>query len=668
MSDSIEKILEQSRAKKTSTKKWYILGGCVIIGLVIVGIWWKSSTTRTTEEYVAEIHTIKTGSIETKVSSDGNIINPDIVNLSFLVNGTLHKLYVEEGNKVEAAEILAQLDKQDLEFDLQSAENDVNIAIQNIRAKEAEITDLDLINAQNDLSVTIDTTQNNLVAAEKSLIVTKTENKNSITEAEQNFDQSFLDAKIVVSEAFFTITDSLTEVDYVFGIDRNYGTKTIATVAFNDSINENKAEVMFYDIQRKLNQLRTKYEAEKTILKKSQISILVMQLKDLNREVEQLLSLTTRVFDSANGSSQISEEAIASALTSVQSYQSKTKSLSSTLQQTKNTIDSRYLALQNIYATTKNKLDVAEIEKNNVAIRLENEKKTANLKLENAKKTVNKAEISKQANLNIQYAQLAQAKLRVEKAKYKLSLADLTAPKAGTIISISASEGESLKSDNTSSENAFIKILSDANFTTEVFVEEADIAIIRIDQTARIKLEAIPDITLDGVVEYIASTATKDSNGIITYLVRLTIADDQDQPIREGMTTYVDFITGGVQDVVVVPTKAIQPGDFVIDENQKRIKITTGFTDGELTEVTAGLAAEDRVILNPESEGSASNTRNRGQASGRELTPERIKQLKQSGFTDDEIKKLQAGEFTDAMRQKFQNSRSGGGGGGRPPR
>jgi multidrug efflux pump subunit AcrA (membrane-fusion protein) len=668
MSESIQKILEQSQSKKTIQKKWYYLGGIVLL-IVITGIWWWNRDTKQSTPYVAEIHTVEIGSIETKVSSDGNIINPDIVNLSFLVNGTLKNLYVEEGQKVEADQLLAELDKQDLNFDVQSAENDVNIAIQNIRAKEAEITDLDIINAENDLSITLETTQNNLLAAEKNLILTQTENENQVNKAEQDFEQAFLDAKIIIGEAFFSMQDALTEVDYVFGIERNYGSKTISTLAFNDSINENNAAVAFNNIIKRLALLKKEYDDQKNTIAKPQVSIMVVQLQNINQEIQDLLSVTVSVFDSANANSNITEETIASSLSSIQGYQSKSKTLSSSLQQTKNNIDSTYLTLQNTYASTRNKLESAEIEKTNTLNRLENENKTANLRLDNAKKTVNKAEISKQANLNIQYAQLDQARLRVEKAKYELSLADLKAPKSGTIISLSASEGESLKSDTTSSENAFIKILSDANFTTEVFVEEADIAKIEIDQTARITLEAIPDLELIGNVEYVASTATKDSNGIITYLVRITIKDDQDQPIREGMTTYVDFITGGAKDVIVVPSKAIQQGRFVINQEQERVRVETGFSDGDFTEIKSGLSKGDTIILNPQSENNQSGRGDRtGGGSGRELTEERIAQFKQAGFTDDEIKKLQSGQFTDAMRQKMQKLRTGGGNGGGRPR
>jgi multidrug efflux pump subunit AcrA (membrane-fusion protein) len=668
MSESIQKILEQSQSKKTIQKKWYYLGGIVLL-IVITGIWWWNRDTKQSTPYVAEIHTVEIGSIETKVSSDGNIINPDIVNLSFLVNGTLKNLYVEEGQKVEADQLLAELDKQDLNFDVQSAENDVNIAIQNIRAKEAEITDLDIINAENDLSITLETTQNNLLAAEKNLILTQTENENQVNKAEQDFEQAFLDAKIIIGEAFFSMQDALTEVDYVFGIERNYGSKTISTLAFNDSINENNAAVAFNNIIKRLALLKKEYDDQKNTIAKPQVSIMVVQLQNINQEIQDLLSVTVSVFDSANANSSITEETIASSLSSIQGYQSKSKTLSSSLQQTKNNIDSTYLTLQNTYASTRNKLESAEIEKTNTLNRLENENKTANLRLDNAKKTVNKAEISKQANLNIQYAQLDQARLRVEKAKYELSLADLKAPKSGTIISLSASEGESLKSDTTSSENAFIKILSDANFTTEVFVEEADIAKIEIDQTARITLEAIPDLELIGNVEYVASTATKDSNGIITYLVRITIKDDQDQPIREGMTTYVDFITGGAKDVIVVPSKAIQQGRFVINQEQERVRVETGFSDGDFTEIKSGLSKGDTIILNPQSENNQSGRGDRtGGGSGRELTEERIAQFKQAGFTDDEIKKLQSGQFTDAMRQKMQKLRTGGGNGGGRPR
>ncbi|WP_321490387.1 biotin/lipoyl-binding protein, partial [uncultured Hyphomonas sp.] len=85
----------------------------------------------------AQIIAPKKGNLNVSIESDGSIINPNIVDLSFLINGTLEMIYVHEGDRVEAGQKLAELDTRDLEFDLRTAESALQIAYANYTAKTA---------------------------------------------------------------------------------------------------------------------------------------------------------------------------------------------------------------------------------------------------------------------------------------------------------------------------------------------------------------------------------------------------------------------------------------------------------------------------------------------------------------------------------------------------
>ncbi len=677
MTESISQILKDSKQEKKKYLRW-------VIPLILIGVsagiyFWYTDDVSETKPYVPEIYEVKKDDISSTVTSDGNIINPDIANLSFLINGTLKKLLVEEGNKVEEGQLLAELDKQDLNFDVKSAQNDVNIAWQNIKAKQADITDLDIINAQNDYEINEKKSESSRLSAEQNLTSTQTSTQAKKKSAQQNLDQAFVEAKLTIESAFSSIEETLQEVDYIFGIERNYSGKTISRLAFNDSIRETQIKNLYKELETELKTTKDTYLEKKQTMEQADISRTVWNLETLTKKLESLLDIVVTVFQSASSHEGISETNISSNLATIQNYQAKTQNLNSSLSSAKQNIDTKFLNLKNTFVEITNSLDSAQINLENTLSDIENNLKSAELKVKNAEKTVNKSNISKQTSLSIQYAQLEQSKLRVEKSKYELSLADLKAPKAGTIIEINGSVGESLKSDTTSSDTAFIKILSDANFTTEVYVEEIDIAQIHIDQKAKITLDAVPDSILDGKVSYIASTATTDNNGIVTYLVRIDIVETKDTPIREGMTTYVDFVTGEALDVLVVPSKAIVRNRFVLNENGERIKVEIGFSDGDLTEIKSGLVAGDKIISNPQTENTEQNGNQQGSGSKREMTPERLEQMKAAGFTDEEIQKLQNGEFTDEMREKMQKSRESnngssalgggtgrGGGGGQP--
>lgn len=681
MSESVDQILKDSVSQKRSYLK-YLIPAVFLAGGVGFYFWYTGSADEEVV-YTPEIYEVVQGSISSTVSSDGNIINPDIVNLSFLINGTLEALNVKEGDKVEAGEVLAELDKRDLNFDLQSAQNSVNIAWQNIKARQADITDTDIINAVNDLEVTESQIETSKASAEQNLEIAKKSAEARKVSAQQSLDQAFADAKINIESAFPTLDKALEEVDYVFGIDRNYNGKTIAYQAFNDSIGQNEVKRLYQDLTQQLDTLRDDYQSRKLSMEQAQVSQIVWKTQTLAQQIGSMFDTVVSVFATSHDSVSVSQNTINSSLATMQSLQSQVQNTESNLSNTKQSIDTAFLNLQNTFTDITNDLSASELNLQNTLSDLENNLKNAELKVSNAEKTVNKSNISKQTSLNIQYAQLEQSKLQVEKALYNVGLATLTAPKAGTIIRINGSVGESLKADSIDADNAFIRIVSDANFTTEVYVEEIDIAQIETGQKTQITLDAIPDATLEGTVSYISSIAEIDNNGIVTYLVQIDITDTKDAPIREGMTTYVDFVLGEANDVLIIPNSAIVRGRSVLLENGERKTIEAGFTDGEFTEVKSGLELGDKIISNPQVEGAAGGAQRGegGRGGGGAVTPERLEQMKAAGFTDEELTKLQAGEITDDMRAKMQKmreaagdggnvlggaTRGGGGGGGRP--
>lgn len=640
MTEKKESILAQSKKSKFSVKKVLML--IIILGGIGGAVYWylgKDEATVIAAE--PEVFELKKTDLESVISSDGNIMNPNMANLSFLINGTLEEVFVIEGDKVEKGQVLAKLDTRDLLFDLRSAQNDVAISNANIISKRADLTDTDLILAENDL------------------VKTKENNDSTTREQSQKVQQTFDSAVVEIEKALPEIKDILKEVDYILGIDRYYTGKTISDRAFNDTLNEKKAENAYKDLWRDLGTLSDNYYARKSKIEKSEISQTIWKISNELKSVETLIETVTELFDTAHASAAITESTIASNLSTVQGLSSKVYGLASTMSKTKQSIDSALLLRDN-----------SMIDINNSLI-------TTQLKLENSKKQTEKSKINKENSLNILYTQLQNTQLKIEKAQYNLSLATLTSPMNGEVIQVNGSVGETIKADSTSSDSSLIRILSDTNFTTEVYVEEIDIAKVEKGQKVKITLDAIENIELEGSVTFISAIATTDNNGVVTYLVEIDITDTQDTPIREGMTTYVDFVLGSATDVLAVPVKAIERERFVIMEDSSRRPVKTGFSDGSMIEITDGLEVGEKILI-----GATTSTNRTGEGAGqREMSDERKASMKEAGFTDEEIQTLSdGGEMTDAMREKMQTFREasgstegvgrglGGGGGDGPPR
>ena len=552
-------LIQQSRKAKRGQWVGLFIGVIVIASLIFWKFGASPSTSSDSEESLVET---TRGDITISVEGEGKIINPDIINLSFLINGTLREVNVEEGQLVKAEDIIAKLDTRDLDFDLKDAQTQVNISWANIKAKEAELTDQSLRLAKDDMKT-----------AKQSV-------RNSITEHEQALDQVFESARVTLKTTFPELESALRSVDEIFNIDRQSSPVSLVLNTFNDSIRETRVKNLYQEIKLSRDTLWQLYERT-PFLDDTQIEVFLLNAKDVVEKSHNMLEQVLVLFDGVLPSSLASQSLIDQAESSVQSAQGSMRS-------ELNTLTSTLQAMSDAKLNHKNNL-------------LDSERSLQNtqLKLENTERDYERLEVNKETSLRVQYAQLSQAQLRVEKAKYNLSLATLISPIDGEVVIVNGKPGETIKADTASAENAFVRIISKANFTTEVYVEEVDIARIEKGQKAQITLDALPDVILEGTVVYVASTSTIDNNNVTTYLVRVEIVNPSDVSIREGMTSYVEFIQQDARDVLLIPTTSILQDRFVLDENGRHLQIEVGVSDGRMTEVQEGLFEGQKIQLRP---------------------------------------------------------------------
>lgn len=635
MTDSEKSLINESKKKQSSKKLKLIIFAVLLSTIPFIYSYFFKSKNSVQNKTQPELITVKKDSLKTSIESDGQIINPNIVNLSFFVNGTLETINVEEGGKVKKGDVLAQLDQRDFLFDLKTAQSSVEVNRANIRSKEAELTDLELKSLKKDLEVSqLD------LSSEKA-------------DLEQKVEQSFDLGVLTLEAAFPEIEKALQASNEILAVEDNLWDQYSST--FNNRILENEAENIHKNIRSDFGILLQEYELDKqNSITKNRISVNLWKTATLAESLQNLLDKITELLKTARPNTTTTQTELDSAKSNIMSYNSKISSEQRSLISAKQSIETALLNQENNLKNSKNAIEKLQ------------------LKLDNEEQNYEKKEITKEANLAVQYAQLSQARIQVEKAQYNLGLTTLTAPISGEIIQINGNEGETIKTESTSSDNAFIKILSDANFTIEVYVEEVDIAKIKKEQKVYITLDAIEDLEMEGTVTFISSIATTESNGIVTYLVRIDITDTKGASIKEGMTAYTEFVTGEVQNVLVLPLSVLQKRGtktmvFLEDKTLKEVK--TGFSDGENIEILEGLSEGDKVWSADPSDETQNEERSAGNGrAGREISDEMIEQMKTAGFTAEEIEKMKAGEISDEMRTKMKALREASGGfGGRRP-
>ncbi len=200
--------------------------------------------------------------------------------------------------------------------------------------------------------------------------------------------------------------------------------------------------------------------------------------------------------------------------------------------------------------------------------------------------------------INSQAAILKSAQADLQSAQALLGRTNITAPFDGLVTKVDTKEGE-IASINTN----VIGMISASSYEIESFISESDIAKVRIDQPARVTLDAYgKDIV------FMAKTVQVDPaetvlDGVSTYKTKLqfTVADER---IRSGMTANIIIQTAEKPSAVVIPQKALflEAGEkmVTIDQSGKRVnrKVETGGinANGDI-EVISGIAIGEKVVV-----------------------------------------------------------------------
>jgi HlyD family secretion protein len=137
-----------------------------------------------------------------------------------------------------------------------------------------------------------------------------------------------------------------------------------------------------------------------------------------------------------------------------------------------------------------------------------------------------------------------------------------------------------------------------------------DIGQVKQGQEALVTIDAFGKQSFKGTVTDVApSPVSSDADSIVTYEVTITLdTTGQGAGLLSGMTANASIVTQELSQVVVVPKQAIQTeesGSETITYVEKmdeqgqvtRVEIETGLRVGSYTQVTAGLAEGDEVVI-----------------------------------------------------------------------
>ena len=197
-----------------------------------------------------------------------------------------------------------------------------------------------------------------------------------------------------------------------------------------------------------------------------------------------------------------------------------------------------------------------------------------------------------------------------------LSKTQIISPIDGVVTSLDIKVGETAIASSTNIPgSSLMTIANPSSIYTEVLVDEADIANIRVGQKAEIVAIAYPDEPMQGTVRFIANTA-KIAQGRtgLSFVVKIDIEDPGEVTLRPGMSCRAEIFTQDDRLVTAVPIEAVlfeedkaenRSDHFIFLNDQgvaKKTKVEVGLSDDEFQELLSEIDSDVDVIVGPNRE------------------------------------------------------------------
>ncbi len=578
------KIADKKPAQSLSPKKpapkskrWAI--GLVAAGLLAVPttIYIAKSRSQPKVDAIATMTVpVEAQNLTVRITSSGTVQPVQRVNLSPKGSGRIAELFVEQGDKVQAGQIVARMESRDVEAQLAQA-----------KAREASVrAKLAKIEAGN-RSEDIASAQARLDQAEASLAQVQAGSRVEevagararLQQTQANLQQLRAGSRVeVVNQGRAKLAQAQARL-----ADAQTGSSKQEIAQAQTQIDSSKAQA---ELTAKRVQ-RNRPLVQEGALAKDKLDELIKE----NRTAQ------AKVIESQKRLEQLKE----SRLSQIQQLQAAVEVEQQALKQLQNGTRSEEI--------TKGEAEVAEA-KSKLA-QVENGNRPEEIAKAQAAVAEAKSQFAVQENgsrpeeIAQAKAELAEVQAQVRFQEVQLEDTKVRAPFAGVITQRYAIQGAFVTPATSASEatsatsTSIVALARDVEVLAKV--PEADISQIKPGQEVEIVADAYPDKVFKGKVKLIAPEAVKERD-VTLFQVRVAIDTGKDS-LQSGMNVDLRFVGQKLSNALVVPTVAIvtnkgQTGVLVPDEKQqpKFQAVTVGSTIGNKIQILEGAKAGDRVF------------------------------------------------------------------------
>ena len=207
---------------------------------------------------------------------------------------------------------------------------------------------------------------------------------------------------------------------------------------------------------------------------------------------------------------------------------------------------------------------------------------------------------------------IRQTQIAINTAEKDLGYTRITAPSAGTVVSLVVEQGQTINASQTSP--TVVQIADLTSMTNKMQIAEGDATKVKAGQTVNFTILSEPDTPISAKLDSIDpglttmsqgsySRSTDTTSNAIYYYARATVPNPEGK-LAIGMTTQNTVEIASADNVLMVPTVAIKTKDGkkfvrVLEANNQAVdrEIQTGLKDSMNTEVKSGLNEGEKVVM-----------------------------------------------------------------------
>jgi len=202
------------------------------------------------------------------------------------------------------------------------------------------------------------------------------------------------------------------------------------------------------------------------------------------------------------------------------------------------------------------------------------------------------------ANFDAMRAQANTQRARLDKMLDNLRKTTIIAPMSGVVTYLGVEAGEIAQAQTAYTQGKTLMIVADLSvFEVEVDVDETQIAKIRLDQPAEIRVDAFRDTTFSGHVVEIGNSALVQGQGTENMATSFRVKvrfDETGAILRPGMSATVEVTTNSADDAILIPYASVVVREFEPDSLKKSTATEDNRSDNVLASSTSEEAGDSR--------------------------------------------------------------------------